>query len=247
MASNIWVKMSGDATSTPTEFQLEVHKKLLNYFQVGDYYYFIFHVKQAEIEFLSPGISDVLGYHPDEVTTAFFIGCIHPEDQPYFLNFENRSGEFVSTLDPQRVFDYKVRYDFRVRHKQGHYVRILHQSMCIQSGGQGHIVRSLCIHTDITQLKTEGMPVLSFIGMNGQPSYYNVAAKTIFTETKSLFTQREREVLELLVNGKTSDEISKTLFISKQTVLSHRKNLLRKSKCSNTSSLCSLAVKNGWV
>lgn len=247
IASGIWGNLSSEAGPLPLDFQLSVHNKLLNYFQVGDYYYFIFNVGLATMEFISESVTQVLGYTVDELDTAFFLSCIHPDDQEYFINFERESGEFLAALPPAQVFNYKVRYDYRVKHKNGTYIRILQQVTCIQSNAEDKIIRTLCVHTDISHLKIEGKPTLSFIGLNGQPSYYDVAANHIISTEKSLFTNREREVLELLVNGKTSQEISQILFISKQTVLSHRKNLLRKSNCSNTSALCSLAIKKGWV
>ncbi|MEP7195030.1 MAG: response regulator transcription factor [Saprospiraceae bacterium] len=46
-------------------------------------------------------------------------------------------------------------------------------------------------------------------------------------------TKRELEILAMLVEGKTSKEISSVLFISKDTVNVHRKNLMKKLNISN--------------
>ncbi|NOT37576.1 MAG: response regulator transcription factor [Saprospiraceae bacterium] len=46
-------------------------------------------------------------------------------------------------------------------------------------------------------------------------------------------TKRELEILQMLVEGKTSKEISAQLFISKDTVNVHRKNLMKKLNISN--------------
>ncbi len=50
-------------------------------------------------------------------------------------------------------------------------------------------------------------------------------------------TKREREVLQLIADELTSKEIAKQLFISADTVLTHRKNLLSKLNAKNTAGL----------
>ena len=46
-------------------------------------------------------------------------------------------------------------------------------------------------------------------------------------------TSREKEILGLIAVGKTSKTIGEQLFISKETVATHRKNILRKLPCKN--------------
>ena len=53
-------------------------------------------------------------------------------------------------------------------------------------------------------------------------------------------SEREKEVLELLFRRLTSNEIAKTLFISKTTVDTHRRNILEKTGVKSTLELLSL-------
>lgn len=246
-ASKIWKELSGEKTTAELQFELEVNKKLLNFFQIGDYYYMIFNVRETVFDMVSPEITNVLGYAPAEVTVPFFIGSIHPEDQPWFLNFENKVQQFFTTLKAEQVPNYKVRYDYRIRRSDGTYIRVLQQVVTIQFDGENDVVRTLVVHTDISHIKQEGVPLLSFIGMNGEPSYINVDVEKVFTPSPSLLTDREKEIVRLLINGKNSKTIAETLFISKQTVDTHRKNILRKTCCSNTAALVTGAVKGGWI
>ena len=57
-----------------------------------------------------------------------------------------------------------------------------------------------------------------------------------------LITRREKEVLGLIADGLTNNEIAKNLFISVATVDTHRKNLLAKFECKNIASLIRFAV-----
>ena len=56
-------------------------------------------------------------------------------------------------------------------------------------------------------------------------------------------TKRETEVLKLIVEGHTSPEIAKMLFISPRTVETHRSNLMNKLKIKNTAALVRYALE----
>lgn len=61
-----------------------------------------------------------------------------------------------------------------------------------------------------------------------------------------VLTSREKEILELIAMEKTNVEIGDALEISKRTVESHRRNLIRKLDCKNTAGLVKFAIKNGY-
>lgn len=58
-----------------------------------------------------------------------------------------------------------------------------------------------------------------------------------------VLTRREKEVLELIAEGMTNNEIAAKLFIAVTTVDTHRKNLLAKLEAKNTASLVRLATQ----
>jgi len=61
------------------------------------------------------------------------------------------------------------------------------------------------------------------------------------------FSEREKEVLGLIAQGLTNNEISEKLFISKRTVEGHRQSLIAKTNTKNTATLIRLAVLSGLV
>lgn len=60
-------------------------------------------------------------------------------------------------------------------------------------------------------------------------------------------SDRELEVLECIASGLTTHEIGEKLFISKNTVETHRKNLLYKLKARNTAELVNNAYKQRLI
>ncbi|MEO6317023.1 MAG: response regulator transcription factor [Chitinophagaceae bacterium] len=62
-----------------------------------------------------------------------------------------------------------------------------------------------------------------------------------------VLTRREKEVLELIAEGMTNNEIAQKLFISSTTVDTHRKNLLSKFEAKNVASLIKMAVQMQFI
>jgi len=65
--------------------------------------------------------------------------------------------------------------------------------------------------------------------------------------TTEKLSDREKEVLECIASGLTTQEIGEKLFISKNTVETHRKNLLYKLKARNTAELVNNAYKQRLI
>ncbi len=58
-------------------------------------------------------------------------------------------------------------------------------------------------------------------------------------------TNREREVLQLVVEGKTSSQIAECLYVSVKTVETHRSQLMHKLKITNIADLVKYAIQEG--
>jgi DNA-binding CsgD family transcriptional regulator len=239
--------LGNDSPPGLLKFELDLYKKLWNFFLVGDSYYFIINHHNLTFEFVSKEVETVMGYLPSEFDIAFMNGKLHPDDRSWFLTIGSSIVNFFSALPLEKLLKYKVRYDIRFMKKNGEYARILYQGILLEHDDSGRFLRTLSVHTDITYLKQTGKPVLSFIGMDGEPSYLDVDSKNMFIETKETLTTREKDVLKLLIDGRLSKEISDILKISKQTVDTHRKNMLHKKNLNNTGELIAKAIRHGWI
>ena len=60
-------------------------------------------------------------------------------------------------------------------------------------------------------------------------------------------TEREKEILKYIIQEKTSQEIGELLEISKQTVDTHRKHIMQKTKVKSIVGLVKLAIEQGFV
>jgi two-component system, NarL family, response regulator NreC len=67
------------------------------------------------------------------------------------------------------------------------------------------------------------------------------------SDTFDLLTAREKEVLQLLAEGKTNKEVAQLLDVSPYTVESHRTNLMQKLGIHNTAEIVLYAVRKRLV
>lgn len=67
------------------------------------------------------------------------------------------------------------------------------------------------------------------------------------TAPEEPLTVREREIIKLIAEGKSSKEIGQLLFISSRTVQHHRANIMRKLNLKKTADLVKYAIQKGYV
>lgn len=103
-----------------------------------------------------------------------------------------------------------------------------------------HICISEIFHRDENRLATHSITVANPINhLKHLPNKVNrlVAENLFFKQNLEKYQslgKREREVLKLVALGKSSAEIANQLFISVETVNTHRKNIKEKLKINNT-------------
>jgi DNA-binding NarL/FixJ family response regulator len=123
-------------------------------------------------------------------------------------------------------------------HNQGTYVRKM-----IENGANGYLLKNADKHEILKAITT----------VNQGKNYLTFEAERALRYENELqnklpkLTKREKEVLILIAEGLTNLQISEKLFISIDTVDSHRKNLHTKLNVKNTAMLIRFATENGLL
>jgi DNA-binding NarL/FixJ family response regulator len=89
--------------------------------------------------------------------------------------------------------------------------------------------------------KTYISPAISNVVVENYMRQYPEGKESAFT----ILSKREREVLQLLTEGKTTKQIAKRLHISSKTVEVHRLNLMGKLKIDSIAQLTKYAIQEG--
>lgn len=110
----------------------------------------------------------------------------------------------------------------------------------LDNGASGYLIKSASVEEIEDALKTvlDGRLYLSL-----NMEHMLKPASSLQAGALPALTRREKEVLQLIADGKTNNQIAQELFISPLTVDSHRKNLLTKLDVHNTAGLIRLAVE----
>ncbi len=77
--------------------------------------------------------------------------------------------------------------------------------------------------------------------------YVRVLKQKGAVDTYDLLTSREREILQLLAEGKTNKDVATALNISPYTVETHRSHILQKLNLHNSAELVLYAVRKGII
>jgi DNA-binding CsgD family transcriptional regulator len=214
---------------------------------------FIYNHQTLSYDYFSPNIKDVMGYENtafQEGGLKFAMSLVHPDHTKIYNRYVIPVMFKYFTLYglKRRVPDLKFSYTFKIKRKNGDYMWALHHMNTIQVNSWGMPRLTLVNISDITEIKKdENVDIAIFL--KGENSIYKPIYSRVY-ESKNCtfsFSGRELDVLSLLGEGKTSKQIALDLNISHHTVISHRKNMLKKSKVKNGSELIRLAFTKGFI
>lgn len=114
---------------------------------------------------------------------------------------------------------------------------------CVQNGASGYLLKNTSIDELVTCIKG---------ALSGEIVFCNEIKQIISKPSQSeltvpRLTKREKQILKLVAQGKTSSMIADELFLSPLTVDTHRKNLLQKFHAKNSTELISLALQQNMI
>ena len=120
-------------------------------------------------------------------------------------------------------------------------------SMLIE-GARGYLVKGCTDQEllDAVELVMDGGRYISDAARESVAKGYAHTDKRMDGEYLGL-TQREREIIRLIALEHTNEEIAAKLFLSVDTVKTHRKNLMAKLNVRSTAGLVRYAVDRCWV
>ena len=120
----------------------------------------------------------------------------------------------------------------------------------LQAGARGYLLKDsapedlLGAIQAVTQNKSFFSPKVSRILAE---DYVLILKQKGAVDSYDLLTSREREILQLLAEGKVNKEVATALNISPYTVETHRKHILEKLNLHNSAELILYAVRKGII
>lgn len=107
-----------------------------------------------------------------------------------------------------------------------------------EAGALGYIMKNSSLKKLIEAIKSVATNI---------PFYDDaITTKDTFSKELIILSTREKEILRLVGEGKTSQEIADLLFVAKSTVDTHRKNILKKMNIYGKTDLIRFAIERKY-
>ncbi|MEQ9442090.1 MAG: LuxR C-terminal-related transcriptional regulator [Cyclobacteriaceae bacterium] len=209
---------------------------------IGPAFLFIYDYHAQRYIYVSEEVEEVLGYTSKQFSQqgiSFLIQQTKDEEAQYQML--TRALRFLQyNQSEQERTHCSVNLDFQCKRADGHYIHLLQQSIEFVSDRAGNLLYSMEKVTDISHRPPETSPMLSIFSAQSQKSLIYVPREEM-KQKRGVFTRSEMRILQWLNRGYNTQEIADRAGLSPNTVATHRKNMLRKAKVSNTPKLVRFA------
>ena len=164
---------------------------------------------------------------------------LHPEDLVEKRMLEYEYFKFVNELPGDEKLRYKATCRIRILDKSGHYIVLDNSSQILRHSPKGKIWLILCCY-DLASDQSGSVGIHPRIVNNHSGEIVELS----LTERRgNILTDREKEILLLIKDGRASKQIADTLGISIHTVNRHRQNIIEKLSVSNSVEAVAAATK----
>lgn len=168
---------------------------------------------------------------------------LHPEDLVEKRMLEYEYFKFVNPLSAEEKMRFKATCRIRIKDKDGRYRVLDNSTQIMRPSPAGKIWLILCCYdlSPCQEAKTGINPQIKN-NRSGEIISYSFSDKK-----KQILTDREKEILLLIKDGKPSKQIADILNISIHTVNRHRQNILERLSVSNSVEALTAAMSMGLL
>jgi DNA-binding CsgD family transcriptional regulator len=215
----------------------------------------IFNYAQSIYEFVSENVKRELGHEASlligEEGKEKLTSLFHPNQIPSLIRSMEDSLKYFSehaTIDTG--CQYRHTSCMKFKNSQDVYKWFLVDKTIIQVDESGFPIRSFITCTNIHDFKKDEILFLNILKKDDSGTYQTVYQNTYnesLTHAEDNLTKRELEIVKFIADGYTNENIAQKLFISLNTVKTHRKFIMKKTNCKGTAELTRLAFSMGII
>ena len=234
---------------------LEAHiKKIMEldvYLPYSSTFFCITNTQNLTFEYISKNMSACLGLDKrlfEEQGMRGFWSRMHPDDLDSWLLALNDLMKFtlseISVKDRNKM---SYTWNYRLKNSNDEYVNIIQNTTPLEFDSKNKPIIGLAhytvLHPDINMQICASAKLLNS-NNEYETKYFNNFSQKLLTNGIS---NRERDIIRLLVLNNSSKEIAKRLNISPNTVDTHRRNILKKLNVSSTGELIGMMRTNDFL
>ncbi|REE25730.1 PAS domain-containing protein [Winogradskyella pacifica] len=222
--------------------------ELDDYLPYSSTFFCVTNTQDLTFEYISKNFTACLGLDAGELKALgmrYFWSRIHPEDIDAWLSALNSLMEFtLSEIPEDKRKDANYTWNFRLKNSDDVYVNIIQNTTPLVFDSDGKPIIGLAHYTVLdANVKMEITASAKLLNSHNEYEtlFFNNFSQKLLNDSIS---NRERDVIRLLVLNQSSKQISKKLNISSHTVDTHRRNILKKLNISSTGELIGMLKMN---
>jgi DNA-binding CsgD family transcriptional regulator len=205
---------------------------------------------------LSGEAKNLIGYKPEEVIESglnFVIDIFQKDDfKIYNENIFAKITDFLLRTPQNEHGNYIFSFSYRMKKPDGKWINLFQQGNYVTDPKTSLPLYSIALVNDITPLKKDNSMIFSIDRKidRGSNLLYgtNILTEYYFPNPKEArLSASEREILGRLADGFSSKQIADKFSLSENTVVNHRKNMLKKTNTKNVAELIRYAINNGII
>lgn len=237
-------------TYPKVEVQEHIKKLIeLDYFYpYNSTFYCITNTVQKSFEYISKNFTACTGLDRNKMMVGgmdYFWTLFHPDDIPLWIKSLQELMAFtMSELDDEQRKKMSYTWNYRLKNAEGKYVNIVQNTTPLQFDEANKPIIGLAHYTVLHgDIKMDICASAKYLNENNEYEtlfYQNLSNSNIL----DAISNRERDVVRLLITKKTSEDIADMLNISRHTVDTHRRNILKKLNLSSTFELVTYFKNN---
>lgn len=232
--------------------KIEDHiKKLIEldyFYPYNSTFYCITNTVNKSFEYVSKNFTACTGLDREAMLNGgmdYFWSLFHPEDIQLWLKSLQELMVFTMTeLNDEQRKKMSYTWNYRIRNAEGNYVNIVQNTTPLQFDEENKPIIGLAHYTVLHgAIEMDICASAKYLNEKNEYEtlfYQNVSNSNIL----DAISNRERDIVRLLILKKTSKEIGNSLNISKHTVDTHRRNILKKLNLSSTLELINYFKNN---
>ena len=234
------------------EKHIEKLKELDQIIPHNSTFYCITNTTKRSFEYVSKNFSFCTGLNIEQMKRegmTFWWGRMEPSEMKIWLESLNDlmafTLEHVDIADRKRV---SYTWNYKIKIENGEYKNLVQHTTPMYLDEEGKPIIGMAHYTILPDMAN--MPIQATAKILNEKFEYETIYQKTYGQKLLLsenITNRERDVLRLISYGNKTNEIAEKLFISEHTVTAHRKNILKKSNCNNTTELVAMCIRQGLI
>jgi len=235
---------------------LNYREKIINHpivqglFTIGNYAVMVGNMKTWQTEYLSGDWIGITEYSESEIKkrgAEFLMNFVVEDAQAFNMEVVKLSIRYLQQRPVSERNKIFLVYFYQAQTKSGRRITIQHQSVPILFDDKMIPYIFTNIFTDVTHLGLTNIPQSTLINRSNGEVFHIQPDNIDLVSQHDLFSNREKQLIQLLIKGYTSKRIANELGISYETARTHRRNILKKANLKNTTQLVGYALTHGLI